>query len=207
MEKIVIASKNKGKIKEIKALFAGTGLTVLSLDDFPDISEIEEDGNSFYENALKKAKVTADVAGEAVIADDSGLEVDALNGAPGIYSARYAGTGAGDKENVARLLYELRDVPPEKRGASFCCVLVLYKKDKHHEIFEGRWEGVIAEDPSGANGFGYDPVFYIPERRLTAAQLSPEEKNMISHRAQAFNKLKKRLVEVMNSQSGRSAAR
>ena len=207
MEKIVFASKNKGKVKEIKALLADMGLTVLSLDDFPDIPEIEEDGRSFYENALKKAKVAADTTGEAVIADDSGLEVDALNGAPGIYSARYAGDGAGDKENIAKLLYELKNIPAQKRGASFRCVLVFYEKDKRHEIFEGRWEGVIAESPSGTNGFGYDPVFYIPERKLTAAQLSPEEKNRISHRGQAFNQLKKRLDEVMNNPSGRSAAR
>ncbi len=207
MEKIVIASKNRGKIKEIKAMFADSGLMVLSLDDFPDVPEIDEDGNSFYENALKKAKVTADFTGEAVIADDSGLEVKALNGAPGIYSARYAGAGAGDKENIARLLQEMRDVPAEKRGASFRCVLVLYRQDKRHEIFEGRWKGVIAESPSGAEGFGYDPVFYVPERGMTAAQLSPEEKNRISHRAQAFSKLKKRLDEIMKNQSGRSAAR
>lgn len=207
MEKIVIASKNRGKIKEIKAMFADSGLMALSLDDFPNVPEIDEDGNSFYENALKKAKVTADVTGEAVIADDSGLEVEALNGAPGIYSARYAGAGAGDKENIARLLRELRDVPAEKRGASFHCVLVLYRQDKPHEIFEGRWKGVIAESPSGAEGFGYDPVFYVPERGMTAAQLSPEEKNRISHRAQAFSKLKKRLDEIMRNQSGRSAAR
>lgn len=196
MEKIVFASKNKGKIKEIKAMFADAGLKILSLDDFPDVPEIDEDGTSFYENALKKAKVTADVTGEAVIADDSGLEVDALHGAPGVYSARWAGAGAGDKENIAKLLYELKNVPMEKRGASFRCVLVFYKKDKRHGIFEGRWEGVIAESPSGTNGFGYDPVFYIPDRKLTAAQLAPEEKNLISHRAQAFHKLKRELMKL-----------
>jgi XTP/dITP diphosphohydrolase len=195
VRKIVIASKNRGKIKELQAMFAGAGLQVLSLNDFNELPEIIEDGKSFYENALKKAKGVADATGEITLADDSGLEVNALGGAPGIYSARYAGEDASDKQNVLKLLHEMSSVPPGKRGASFRCVLVLYNKDDSHEVFEGRWEGVIAENSVGEGGFGYDPVFYVPEAGVTAAQLAPEVKNRISHRAQAFLKLKKRFED------------
>ncbi len=193
MKRIVIASKNPGKIKEFRALFADGETEILSLNDFPDVPEIIEDGESFYENSLKKAKIVAEVTGETVLADDSGLEVEALGGAPGIYSARYAGEGASDRQNVAKLLGEMKGIPADKRTAAFRCVLVLYNKDDCHEVFEGRWEGVIAEVGVGDGGFGYDPVFYLPEEGMTVAQLSPEAKNRLSHRARAFIKLKERL--------------
>ncbi|MHB8828159.1 MAG: XTP/dITP diphosphatase [Syntrophales bacterium] len=207
MKRIVIASKNPGKIKELQALFAGTETQILSLNDFPDVPEIIEDGKSFYENAFKKAKAVAEATGETALADDSGLEVEALGGAPGIYSARYAGEGANDRQNVLKLLGEMRGVPAGKRGAAFRCVLVLYNKDNRHESFEGRWEGMIAENSAGEGGFGYDPIFYLPQEGMTVAQLSPELKNMISHRAQAFIKLKRSWNMASINQTGRSAAR
>ncbi|MHB8090948.1 MAG: XTP/dITP diphosphatase [Syntrophales bacterium] len=202
MRRIVIASKNSGKIRELQAMFAGAEMQILSLNDFPDLPEIIEDGKSFYENALKKAQAVAVATGETVLADDSGLEVAALGGAPGIYSARYGGEGANDRQNVLKLLGEMRGVPAEKRAAAFRCVLVLYHKDNRHEVFEGRWEGVIAENCAGLGGFGYDPVFYLPEQGMTVAQLSPELKNMISHRAQAFIKLKERLEQKIDKSNG-----
>jgi XTP/dITP diphosphohydrolase len=183
-------------------MFAGTELRILSLNDFPDLPEIVEDGKSFYENALKKARAVADATGETTLADDSGLEVNALGGAPGIYSARYAGENANDTQNVLKLLREMNGIPTGRRGASFRCVLVLYEKDDSHEVFEGRWEGVIAENCAGEGGFGYDPVFYVPEAGATAAQLAPEVKNRISHRAQAFLKLKKRFEDGIKRQDG-----
>lgn len=177
-------------------MFSGSTMQVLSLKDFPCLPEIAEDGTSFYENAFKKAKAVAEATGETVLADDSGLEVEALNGSPGIYSARYAGTGSSDAENITKLLGEMRDVPPGRRGAAFRCVLVLCSKDGSHEVFEGRWEGVITAESSGSGGFGYDPVFFLPDRGMTAAQLEPEVKNSISHRAMAFMKFKERLDEI-----------
>lgn len=196
LKRIVIASNNRGKIRELQSMFSGSTMQVLSLKDFPGLPEIPEDGTSFYENAFKKAKAVAEATGETVLADDSGLEVEALNGSPGIYSARYAGTGSSDAENITKLLSEMRDVPPGRRGAAFMCVLVLCNKDGSHEVFEGRWEGVIAVESSGNGGFGYDPVFFLPDRGMTAAQLEPEVKNSISHRARAFMKFKERLDEV-----------
>lgn len=186
-------------------MLAEIGIALLSLDDYPALPEIVEDGNNFLENALKKARTVAQATGETVVADDSGLEVDALGGAPGIYSARYAGEGADDLQNNTKLLLSLKDVPTEKRGAAFRCVLVLYSPDGVYEAFEGRWPGRIAEAPAGEDGFGYDPLFFLPEERMTAAQLPSEVKNRISHRGQAFAKLKARLQN--GFQTGRSAAR
>jgi XTP/dITP diphosphohydrolase len=190
---MVIASKNAGKIKEIKDMFAGMDMDVLSLNDFPGFPDIIEDGNSFYENALKKAKTVAQATGETALADDSGLEVEALGGAPGIYSARYAGEKADDKQNITKLLAQMKGVAAGKRKAAFRCVLVVCTKEGVCETFEGRWNGFISESADGEGGFGYDPVFYIPDRGVTAARLSPEIKNSISHRAKAFMQLKKRL--------------
>ena len=206
LKKIVFASRNRGKIKEIRAMLADLGMRILSLNDFPDIPEIVEDGESFLENALKKARTVAELTGENALADDSGLEVKALKGAPGIYSSRYAGNGADDEKNIRKLLKDMKGVPPEEREAAFRCALVLYRPDGHYETFEGRWEGRIAEAPIGREGFGYDPVFFLPELGLTVAELSPEVKNRISHRAQALEKLKERLREEIGK-TGRSAAR
>jgi XTP/dITP diphosphohydrolase len=193
LRKIVIASKNIGKIHEIKDMFAGMTIDVLSLNDFPGFPDIVEDGNSFYENALKKAKIVSRAVGEDALADDSGLEVEALGGAPGIYSARYAGEKADDKRNVAKLLTEMKGIAAEKRRAVFRCVWVICTKEGRCRAFEGRWEGFIAESPVGGQGFGYDPVFYLPDRGLTVAQLPPEIKNALSHRAQAFIQLKREI--------------
>ena len=192
-QKIVFASKNRGKIKELKVLLKGMNVKLLSLHDYPDIPNIIEDGNTFLENALKKARVISEYTGGTIIADDSGLEVDYLEGAPGIHSARYSGAGATDERNVHKLLEELDGVPAEKRGAVFRCALILYRADRAFETFEGKLEGRIATEPTGSEGFGYDPVFIVPEYGKTVAQLDPETKNRISHRAVAFAKLKKSL--------------
>jgi XTP/dITP diphosphohydrolase len=193
MTRIVLASRNQGKVKEIRMMFSDLGIALLSLNDCPGTPEIVEDGKSFLENAVKKAKVVAESTGEIVLADDSGLEVDALGGAPGILSARYAGQDADDRQNIRKLLRDMKGIPPENRGAAFRCILVLYPADGHYEAFEGRWEGMIAEKPVGLDGFGYDPIFFLPGEGVTVAQLSSEVKNRISHRAQAFAKLKERL--------------
>jgi XTP/dITP diphosphohydrolase len=189
---IVFASRNQGKVQEIQAMLADLGISLLSLNDYPGISEIVEDGKSFLENALIKARIVAEATGEIVLADDSGLEVDALGGAPGIYSARYAGKDADDQQNIRKLLDDLKGIASENRGAVFRCILVLYPADGRYETFEGRWEGMIAERPVGRGGFGYDPVFFLPDLGVTVAELSPEVKNRISHRAQAIAKLKEK---------------
>lgn len=182
-----------GKIREIGSMLEGFEIHIHSLMDYPDLPEIVEDGNSFLENALKKAGAISVLTGETVLADDSGLEVAALHGAPGIYSARYAGKDADDRQNIRKLLDEMKGIPTENRGAAFRCVLVLYRPDGAYDFFDGRWEGRISETPAGDGGFGYDPVFFLPGEGITVAQLSSEVKNRISHRAQAFSKLKEKL--------------
>jgi len=188
--RIVFATKNEGKVKEIKEMLARTDVELLSLNHFESLPEIVEDGKNYLENALKKAKVVSEFTGEIVLADDSGLSVDVLGGEPGIYSARYAGEGATDEDNNARLLAKLKNVPEERRTASFFCTLVLYGQDGRYHSFEGRWRGRIIDERRGTNGFGYDPIFLCPELNKTAAELPPEIKNTISHRGQAFAKLK-----------------
>ncbi|MEW6334158.1 MAG: XTP/dITP diphosphatase [Thermodesulfobacteriota bacterium] len=195
MKDIIIASRNRGKIGEIRSMLAECGVTLRSLDEYPNLPEVSEDGNSFLDNALKKAKQVAELTGKTVLADDSGLEVDALGGAPGIHSARYAGGGADDETNVRKLLGELQGVPPGKRGAAFRCVLVLCRPDGRFHVFDGKWEGRIAEAPAGKGGFGYDPVFYLPGEGATAAELPAGIKNRISHRAKAAAKLRRWLRE------------
>ncbi len=163
---------------------------VLSLKDFTGVPEVEEDGRTFLENARKKAREVSRRISETVLADDSGLEVDALGGEPGIRSARYAGPGATDADNNARLLKALEGVPAGKRGAAFRCALVLFSPDGSSETFEGAWRGEILFEPRGTMGFGYDPLFLDPGQGLTAAELPPEVKNRISHRGRAFAKFK-----------------
>ena len=192
--KIVFASRNEGKVKEIKSMLQGTEIELVSLNSYPDLPEVVEDGRSFLENALKKAKVISELTGEAVLADDSGLQVDFLKGEPGIYSSRYAGDRATDKENNVKLLAQLKNVPARKRTASFHCVLVLYKKDGSYDSFHGQWSGQIIDEARGSNGFGYDPIFWVPELNKTAAELPAEIKNKVSHRGQAFAQLKNRLL-------------
>jgi len=189
--KIVFATKNEGKVKEIKEMLEGMNIELISLNHYNHPPEIREDGKSFFENAFMKAKIISEFTGENVLADDSGLQVDILNGEPGIYSARYAGDEANDEENNNKLLAKLKNVPSQKRSASFFCSLVLYKKDGSYDSFEGRWKGRIIDERRGGNGFGYDPIFFVPELKLTAAQLPPGIKNKVSHRGKAFARLKK----------------
>ncbi|MGI3128781.1 RdgB/HAM1 family non-canonical purine NTP pyrophosphatase [Halopseudomonas pachastrellae] len=189
---LVLASNNKGKLAELQAML-GDCITVRPQSDFTDI-EAEETGLTFVENALIKARHAASVSGLPALADDSGLAVDALGGAPGIYSARYAG-GAGDAANNAKLLDALKDVPDAERGARFICALALLRhaEDPIPLICEGAWEGRILHAASGEHGFGYDPLFWVPERDCSSAELSPQEKNQLSHRARAMAQLRQRL--------------
>ena len=194
MKKIVLASNNKGKVREINQILAELDINVLPQSDF-NIDEVEETGLSFVENAILKARHAAEQSGLPAIADDSGIEVDALNGEPGIYSARYAGVGAGDEDNLKKLLDALKDVPEEKRTARFQCLMVYMRhaKDPTPLICQGVWEGVITHEPQGENGFGYDPVFYVPDHHCTSAQLPSEVKNSLSHRGQALRLLVEKL--------------
>lgn len=190
MKKIVLASGNKGKVREINQILAGLDIEVVPQSDF-EVPEIEETGLTFVENAILKARNAAKHTGLPAIADDSGLEVDALRGAPGIYSARYAGPGADDMQNLQKLLQELQDVAEEERSARFQCLMVYMEHDLDPTpiICQGSWEGRITHEPVGDNGFGYDPVFFVPDHGCTSAQLSPEEKNRLSHRGQALQNL------------------
>ena len=190
MQKVVLASGNAGKIKELSQLLLQANLTVVSQSDL-NVPEVEETGLSFVENAIIKARNASQHTGLPAIADDSGLEVDALNGAPGIYSARYAGVSATDAENNKKLLRELEATPEQNRTARFRCSLVYLRhaKDPSPLIAEGRWEGQIVSASQGEQGFGYDPVFYIPDLQCTAAQLTRERKSQLSHRAIALKVL------------------
>ena len=187
MRKLVIASGNEGKIAEISRALKDTEIILRSLVDYHDVPPVEEDGQTYLDNALKKAKSYSLFTGEMVLADDSGLEVDCLNGAPGVYSARYAGLNATDEENNRKLLHHLAGVTPDKRGATFRCVLVLYEPDGCFQSFAGAWRGMITAEPAGQGGFGYDPLFYIPELGKTSAQLEADVKNQVSHRARALS--------------------
>lgn len=189
-KRIVLASNNKGKLFEINQLLTAQQVEVIPQQMF-DITEVNETGLTFVENAILKARNAAKESGLPAIADDSGIEVDALMGAPGIYSARFAGPGCNDQQNNTKLLQALSDLSYEKRAARYQCVLVYMRhaEDPTPVICQGTWEGVILESPRGNKGFGYDPLFYLPERGLSAAELSTEEKNRISHRGQALQKL------------------
>jgi XTP/dITP diphosphohydrolase len=189
-ESIVLASNNAGKVREINELLSAEGIRVIPQGEL-GVPEAEETGLSFVENALLKARNAAEHSGLASIADDSGIEVDALRGSPGIYSARYAGAGASDAANVDRLLTELRDVPEAERTARFRCLMVYMRhaQDPTPVICQGTWEGRILFAPRGENGFGYDPVFYVPETGCSAAELPSATKNRLSHRGQALAKL------------------
>lgn len=196
MQKIVLASNNKGKLREFNDMFANMSINVLPQSEF-NIEEVEETGLSFVENAILKARNAALHSGLPAIADDSGIEVDALQGAPGIYSARFAGVGASDADNLKKLLKELEGVPTAERSARFQCLLVYMRhaNDPTPIICQGTWEGVILEAPQGENGFGYDPVFFVPEQNCSSAQLDANVKNSISHRGKALQLLSKQLVK------------
>lgn len=195
LNELVLATRNPGKVREMVTLLADLGVTVRSLSDVPGAPEVEEDGRTFAENAVKKAETIARFTGLPALADDSGLEVDALGGAPGVFSARYAGEGASDAANNAKLLAALAGVPPERRTARYRCVLALAVPGMPTVTVEGVCEGRIAEQPRGSGGFGYDPLFYLPHKGKTMAELAPEEKNAISHRGQALRRLKALLIE------------
>jgi len=191
INKIVLASGNKGKLKEFNQVLADLGVEVVPQSEF-NVSDADETGLSFVENAILKARHAAEVTGLPALADDSGLEVDALQGAPGIYSARFSGEGATDAKNNELLLEKLKGIPSEQRSARFRCVLVFMRhaNDPTPLICQGSWEGTILEQASGSNGFGYDPLFWIPELEKASAELSPEQKNKLSHRGQAVQLLK-----------------
>lgn len=195
MKELVVATGNKGKLKEIEALLQGCVGSLLSPADFSEFPVVEEDGLTFEENAVKKAKAAAAITGKPVIADDSGLVVDALEGRPGVYSARFAGEGAGDAENNAKLLDELAQVPLDERSAAFHCVVALCFPDGHYFTFNGELEGMIIDSPRGAEGFGYDPLFFLPDHKLTLAELPMAIKNKISHRGKALAALKEFLAK------------
>ncbi|HIZ53589.1 MAG TPA: ribonuclease PH [Candidatus Enterococcus avicola] len=186
---IMIATGNPGKAKEFEKMFADAGYAIKTLKDFPDLPDVKETGRTFEENARLKAETIANILQMPVLADDSGLEVDALGGLPGIYSARFAGEHKNDGSNNAKLLYELTDVPDEKRGAQFHCTLVFAAPKKQSLVVEAKWRGRIGRIPRGDNGFGYDPLFIVDGMDKTAAELSNEEKNQISHRGLALKKL------------------
>lgn len=190
MKKIVLASNNKGMVLEFNQLLADLDMQVLPQAEF-DVPEIEETGLSFVENAILKARNAAHLTGLPAIADDSGIEVDALNGAPGIYSARYAGVGASDDQNLQKLLHELETTADAERSARFQCLLVYmrHELDPTPLICQGTWEGMILREPRGDNGFGYDPVFYVASEQCSSAELTADTKNRLSHRGQALQKL------------------
>ena len=198
--KIVIATKNQGKLREFKTLLADLPLTVTSLSDYPAIGEIAETGSSFADNAALKAEAVARQTGLLTLADDSGLEVDALGGRPGIYSARFAGPGAADQENNARLLAELRHVPLPERTARFRSVIALARHGEKTIFVEGICEGLIAERPAGSGGFGYDPLFFVPAVGQTFAEMPPAVKNKISHRARAMAAARVILQELLQAE-------
>jgi XTP/dITP diphosphohydrolase len=195
LKTVVLASGNEGKLREFNRILAPLAMEVKPQSSF-EVPEVPEDGLSFVENAIIKARAASKHTGLAALADDSGLEVDYLDGAPGIYSARFAG-GAGDKANNIKLLAELEGVPAEQRRARFQCVLVYMRhwQDPTPLICQGSWEGTILLQPRGDNGFGYDPLFYLPEYDCSSAELDQAEKNRVSHRASASQKLLAALAE------------
>jgi XTP/dITP diphosphohydrolase len=188
--RLVLASNNAGKVREFNHLLAGSAIQIVPQSDF-DVPDIEEVGLSFVENAILKARNAARHTGLPAVADDSGLEVDALDGAPGIFSARYAGPQANDLDNLEKLLDALKDVDDDRRQARFQCLMVYMRhaQDPTPRIFQGTWEGRILRQPRGTGGFGYDPVFLVPELALASAELAPELKNRLSHRGQALRQL------------------
>ncbi len=196
MEKVVLATGNKKKVEELNALLADLNYAVVPQSEF-NVESVPETGTTFVENAIIKARHAARITGLPAIADDSGIEVDALLGRPGVYSARYAGEDASDQDNLEKLLEEMNGVPPVLRTARYWCVLV-YKRhadDPTPIICQANWEGSLATEPSGEHGFGYDPIFNVPDLDCTAAELEPETKNRLSHRGKALAQLAKALQE------------
>ena len=189
--KIVLATNNEHKIEEIKSILSDPRLEILTLNDFEDFPKIEESGSSLEENAILKAKGIHEFTKLVSLADDSGLEVDALDGAPGVLSSRFAGKHCSYKDNNVKLLSLMKDIPWERRGATFVCVVAIAKDVDNVITVRGEIRGIITTEERGEGGFGYDPVFYLPELSRTFAQLSSEEKNTRSHRAKAFERARK----------------
>ncbi|WP_202303262.1 XTP/dITP diphosphatase [Dryocola clanedunensis] len=196
MQKVVLATGNAGKVRELADLLQDFGLDVVAQTEL-GVESAEETGLTFIENAILKARHAAQITGLPALADDSGLAVDVLGGAPGIYSARYAGEDATDQQNLEKLLATLKDVPEEQRKAQFHCVLVYMRhaEDPTPLVFHGSWAGIITREAAGAGGFGYDPIFFVPSEGKTAAELTRDEKRAISHRGQAL----KLLLEAMKN--------
>jgi XTP/dITP diphosphohydrolase len=190
IRELVLATRNRHKGEELAALLGDLGITIRTLDEFPDAPDVVEDGDTCEANAIKKARAIAQFTGLPAVADDTGLEVDALGGRPGIYAARYAGEEATYEDNCRKLLQELMGVPRERRTARFLTVAAIALPSGEVRVAQGTLDGVIAEEASGTLGFGYDPVFLIPELGKTLAQLSADQKNRISHRAKAFTKMR-----------------
>lgn len=193
---LVIATRNKKKIEEIKRILAGMPVVLFTLDDFPGCPEVEEDADTFEGNAKKKAVAVAQYSQKPAIADDSGLEVYALQGEPGVLSARYAGEGTDDRKNLEKLLFELKGVEEDKRAARFVCSIALAFPDGRVKTFQGTVEGRIGMQPKGVSGFGYDPVFYPEGHDRTFAEMSAGEKDALSHRGRALKKLREYIAEI-----------
>ena len=190
----MLATRNPDKGRELAALLGDAGITIRTLAEFPGAPEVVEDGETCEANAVKKAVTIARYTKLPSAADDTGLMVDALGGRPGVHAARYAGEGATYEDNWKKLLRELAGVPRERRGARFVTVAAVADPEGRVEVVQGALDGLITEAPAGTKGFGYDPVFFVPEIGKTLAQLTPEEKNRVSHRARAFTKVKELLV-------------
>ncbi|MCO7175994.1 XTP/dITP diphosphatase [Sporolactobacillus kofuensis] len=201
MTKVLIASNNPGKIKEFKTLLADFGVEVFSLKDMDIHTDVPETGTTFRENAALKAETLAHQTGMITLADDSGLCVDALDGEPGIFSARYAGLDKNSEKNIDLLLSKLADVSEEERKAHFVCVLALSLPNQPTHFAEGRCDGRVTKERHGASGFGYDPIFLIPEKQLTFAQMGEEEKNKMSHRARALRVLQEKWTSWVGERS------
>lgn len=200
---LVLASRNRKKLREISELLTGLDVSMVSAADFPAAPEVEETGQTFAENATLKAATVASATGLWTVADDSGLAVDALNGAPGVYSARYAGPQANDGQNNERLLSELSEVSDQRRGAAFiCCLALADPAGRIRFQVEGRCRGRLLHEPRGQNGFGYDPLFWIAEYHQTFAELSLAVKSVLSHRARAFERIRPELARLIATGDG-----
>lgn len=197
MKQILVATNNKGKVRDFEELFKPHGIEVISLKDLDEPIDVEETGTTFEENAILKAEETAKILGKWVISDDSGLEIDALNGEPGVYSARYAGEPKDDEANIDKALNGLKDVPEGSRDARFRCVLAIAGPGIETKTFSGSCDGSILFERHGENGFGYDPIFYVPSEGKAMAELTPAEKAAISHRGVAMRKFEKELPNLI----------
>ena len=200
IHELVLATRNRHKGAELLLLLGDPRLTIRTLDEFPGAPDVVEDGDTCEANAVKKARAIAEYTGLPAVADDTGLEVDALGGRPGVYAARYAGEGATYEDNCRKLLRELMGIPREQRTARFVTVAALALPSDGMQVARGTLDGLIAEEATGTAGFGYDPVFLIPELGMTLAQLSADQKNRISHRAKAFTKMRE-IVKHLGQQS------